>query len=337
VARWLIVILALFAALLIGRATAAPAAVSCAAWASPTGDDLGPGTATAPFRTIARLLQAVRPGNVGCLTPAAVFNEHVVIGSQGAPKQPITITTPSGTRATIGEGVEFLQSSRFVVLSRVVVRVSANEPYSSLPAVVQIGGFSNVLSRSDVSAAAAVDKSRTCVLIDHGNVAVVDRNMIHECGVIKDNPAIYAAGILVATGGSPTITNNVIRSTPGDAIAFSPNAQQAVVTRNLIDGTSNGVFFAGDARFTPNRNRVFNNIISFVQGYAAHGSNAPGRPPSVGNVVTKNCVWQPGRGLFAGTGFTAPANRVVDPQFQGRPASFALKRSSPCWAYRPLP
>lgn len=321
---------------LVPAAPGSRAAVGCAAWASPGGDDGGPGSPDRPFRTVARLVQALGPGQTGCLAAGAVFPERLVIGAQGTPSRPITITTPSGARAVLGEGIEFLQSSRSVVVSRVAARLSGQEPYNAQAAVVQIGGFRNRLVRSEVWGGGVTDKSRACVQVDHGNLVVVDRNLVHDCGVVKANPAIYAPGIRVVTGANAQITNNVIWSTPGDGIALAPNAQGARVSSNLIDGTANGVFFAGDARFTSNRNRVTGNIITYIAGYAAHGSNPTGKPVGTRNLVTGNCVWQPGRGLFGGSGFTAPGNRVVDPQYVNRPAGFALRRTSPCWKERPL-
>lgn len=318
-------------------ATGAAAAVNCTLWASPTGDDAASGAGDRPFRTVAKLLQSLGPGQTGCLPSGAVFEERLVIGGQGTNTQPVVLTTPTGPRAVIGEGIEFLQSSRNVIVSRVSVRMSGREPFNALPSVVQIGGFRNQLVRSEVSGGGVTDKSRVCIQVDHGNLVLVDRNLIHECGIVKGNTAIYAPGVRVVTGGSATISNNTIWSTPGDGIALAPNAQGARILNNLIDGTTNGIFFSGDARFTSNRNMVKENIITYVAGYAAHGSNPTGKPVGTRNLVTKNCVWQPGRGLFAGSGFTAPANRVLDPQFQNRPATFAVKRSSPCWNQRPLP
>jgi hypothetical protein len=311
--------------------------VACTAWVAPTGDDLAPGSKDRPFRTVNRLVLALGPGGVGCLAPGATFPEHVVIGAMGTEARPVTITTPGGAPAVVGEGIEFLQSSRDVVVSHVTFRMSGAEPYNSLPAVVQIGGFRNRLVANDVSGGGVADRSRTCVLVDHGNRVVIDRNLIHACGVIGTNSAIYAPGIRVGTGVRATITNNVIWDTPGDAVALAPNAQGVTISRNLIRSTANGIFLGGDDRFTSNNNRVSNNIIVFVTGYAAHGSNPSGAPVGIRNVVTQNCVWQPGQGLFAGSGFTAPANRVVDPGLLSRAATFALKRSSPCWDDRPLP
>lgn len=190
-------------------------------------------------------MQALGAGQTGCLPAGAVFEERLVIGSQGTSTRPVMLTTPEGPRAVIGEGIEFLQSSRSVVVSRVGARMSGREPYNALGAVVQIGGFRNQLVRSEVWGGGVVDKSRTCVLIDHGNLALVDRNLIHECGTVEANPAIYAPGIRIATGGSATITNNTIWSTAGDGIALAPNAQGARVRNNMIDGTTNGVFLSG--------------------------------------------------------------------------------------------
>jgi Right handed beta helix region len=295
--------------------------VACTAWASPAGDDLAAGSKDRPFRTVSRLVLALAPGGIGCLQPAAVFPEHVVVGAQGAGGHPVTLTTPSGARAIVGEGMEFLQSSRDVVVSHISFRMSGAEPFNSLPAVVQIGGFRN----------------RFAANVEHGNHVEIDGNLIHECGVIGSNTGIYAPGIRVGTGVRSTITNNLIWNTPGDGIALAPNAQGVLVSRNLIDGTANGIFLSGDDRFRSNDNRISNNIITFVTGFAAHGSNPSGAPVGARNLVTRNCVWQPGRGLFAGSGFTAPANRVVDPGFLDHAAPFALRRTSPCWDDRPRP
>jgi hypothetical protein len=312
--------------------------VNCAAWANPTGDDANAGTRQSPWKTVAKLSQVLGPGQTGCLEPGAVFVEHLVIGGQGKPGAPIRIMTPSGANATIADGVEFLQSSHFFVLSRVAVSMTGNEPANALPAVVKIGGFQNQLIRSDISGGGVVDKSRTCVLIDHGNLILVDRNAIHGCGVIKNSPNIVAPAIHVATGSNAKITNNVIFSTPGDGVVLFPNAKDALVSRNIIDSTANGVFFGGDAKFNAKNNRVLNNIFSFVPGHGVYsGTFVTGGSAGTNNLASSNCFWKIGRIPVGGPGVNGKANRSVDPQFQNRPATFALKQSSPCWKNRPLP
>ncbi len=328
----------LFALASAGAATGGRAAtVVCAAWAAPTGNDAAAGTNASPFKTIAKLQSVLAPGSTGCLRSGAVFPEHVVIGARGLPAKPVVLTTPSGPPATIGDGVEFLQSSHFVTLSRVVVTMSGLEPANSLPAVVAIGGFQNKLVRSDVSGGGVVDKSRDCVRIDHGNLIVVDGNRIHACGIRRANQAVYAPGIRVATGSNATIINNVVTGTPGDGIALFPNAKDSVVSHNIIDGTATGVFFGADATFVPRGNKVTDNIISFISGKGIHGANYHGTTYGVGNIASRNCLWRiTGIGV-GGPGFTGSKNRVVDPKYANRPASYALRRSSPCWENRPRP
>lgn len=318
-------------------ATGARTAVTCAVWAAPTGNDAGVGSKADPFKTIGKLQSVLGPGTTGCLQAGAVFPEHVVITTQGLTGKPVGITTPSGLPATIGDGVEFAQSSHYVILSRVVVTMSGLEPANSLPAVVAIGGFQNKLVHSEVNGGGVIDKSRECVRIDHGNLVVVDGNRVHDCGVQKGNRVIYAPGIRVVTGSNAMIVNNVVTSTPGDGISLYPNAKDAIVTHNIIDGTTNGVFFGGDAKFVPKGNKVIGNIISFIPGKGIYGANYYGTADGVGNVASRNCLWKIVGIPVGGRGFVESKNRIVDPRYVNRPTTYALRLSSPCRAYRPRP
>jgi len=323
---------------IVQAAAGAPQAArpACSAWASPAGADSWPGTRERPFKSIGRLLQALGPGLTGCLEPGAVFDEHVVIGNRGTPRKPVTLMTPSEPKAVIANGVEYLQSSRDVVLRRISVRVTGAEPWNSRGAVVLLGGFRNRFVGGEVSGGGATDTSRACIFVEHGNRAVVDGNLIHACGVIKKNVFIYAPGIRIGTAGGARIVNNTIWGTPGDGIALAPNAQGARVSRNLIHVTRNGVYIAGDERFTSNGNRVVDNIITYVAEWALHGGNPSGKPVGRRNVLGKNCIWVPGRGVVGGFGFAAPGNRLVNPLFKDVLVNLQLQRTSPCWNQRPL-
>ena len=316
---------------------AARSAVSCAAWAAPTGDDAGAGTKEKPFRTVGRLLQVLSPGRTACLASGATFPEHVVIGAQGTAAAPVVLTTPAGAPATIGDGLELTQGARSVVISRVIVSMSGAEPANSLPAVVIIRGFQITLSRSQVSGGGITDKSRSCVLVDHARRALIDRNLLHECAIVRNNPVVSGQGVHVSVSVAARLTNNTIWSTPGAGVALSPNAQLTTVSRNVIDGTESGIFFGGDAKTTSNDNRVEHNIVSYPRRFAVDGSNSTGGPVGKRNVVTENCFWMAGQASLGGSGYAAPHNRTVDPRYVNRPATFALKPSSPCWSYRPLP
>jgi hypothetical protein len=337
--RTVVILSSLALVLAVGASSAAAqGGVSCAAWANPNGNDANAGTRQSPFKTLAKLTQILGPGQTGCLEPGTVFVEHLVIGGQGNRGAPIRLITPSGTRATIADGVEFLQSSRFFVLSRIAVSMTGNEPANALPAVVQIGGFQNQVIKSDISGGTVVDKSRTCILVDHGNLILIDRNVIHHCGIIKSNQAIVAPGVNVATGSNAKITNNIIHSTPGDGVSLYPNAKDALVMRNVFDGTSNGVFFGGDTRFASKGNKVLNNIFSFIPGHGVYAATfVAGGSPGSNNVANANCFWQIGRIPVGGPGVTGKDNMSANPQFMNRPSSFAIKKSSPCWNNRPLP
>jgi hypothetical protein len=320
-----------------GATSAESVAVTCAAWAAPGGSDTNIGSRQQPFATIGHLVQVLSPGKTGCLVGGATYPEHVVVGAQGTPAAPIRITTGEGAPATIGDGLEFGQGARNVVVDRVAVVITGLEPTNSLHAVVILRGFRNALVRSDVSAGPGKGESRSCILLDHARKGLVDRNRIHDCAAVTANRSVVAQGVLVSISVASRITSNTIVSLPGSGVALAPKAQYTVVSRNLIDSADVGVFIGGNARTTSNDNRVEHNIVSFPLRFAVDGSNAAGGPPGKRNLVTRNCFWKAGQANLGGTGYLAPSNRTVDPRFVDHGTGLALKPTSPCWSYRPQP
>src|SRR4051812_14480516 len=80
---------------LVAGAPSASADTSCDRVASPNGSDAPPGTAAAPFRTLARLNAALQPGQTGCLRQGT-WKETLYV------KVPrVTIASWPGERATV--------------------------------------------------------------------------------------------------------------------------------------------------------------------------------------------------------------------------------------------
>src|SRR5436305_11244341 len=87
-----LIMLVLACAVGLGSAPAARAAAGCDRFASATGNDAWPGTASAPFATVQKLADALAPGMVGCVGPGT-YAENVTLTNGGRANAPITIRT----------------------------------------------------------------------------------------------------------------------------------------------------------------------------------------------------------------------------------------------------
>ena len=313
-----------------GGAAGARAPGPCSGWASPTGVDTNPGTRDRPYRTIPRLVSSLRPGQVGCLEPATLFPEHVVIEASGARRAPIVLRSGPGPRAVLGAGLQLTQSSRYVRIENVVIRPRADTP--SRDATVVLRGFEIALVRSDISGIDALEIPRSCIVVDHAGHPVIERNVIHNCGPFTGND-LYAAGISVVIAVNGRITNNTIFGNPGDAVALSPNAQRTHVRRNLIVNNGSGVYFGGSSAFVSRDNRVTRNVIHLSRRYAVHGSYKPGNPVGRGNIVFENCLWRVA--LVAGVGFAEARSRIANPDVFWTGSTYRMPPRSPCRGYGP--
>jgi hypothetical protein len=316
---------------LAGSATGIAGSSPCTGWASPTGADSNPGTRSRPYRTVARLATSLRPGQAGCLEPATIFPEHVVIEATGARRAPIVIRTGPGPRAILSAGLQLTESARYVRIENLAIR--AREDTGSENATVILRGFEIELLRSDISGGGDdVSVPRACILVDHAGHPVLEQNQIHNCGR-RGIDELYAAGIRIGISVNARIADNVIFGNPGDAVALAPNAQRSVVTRNLLVDNASGVFFGGSGAFVSRDNRVTRNVIHLSRRYAVHGSYKEGNPIGRGNIVFENCLWRVA--LVSGLGFTEARSRIANPEVGWTGSTYRMKLNSPCAGYGP--
>src|SRR5207253_4485346 len=88
---------------------------ACTRYASARGRDSAAGTASAPFRTVGRLLSVLPDGGVGCLVAGGWFHERVIFD------RPVTLTSVGG-RATIAGVVILRRDVPKVTLSKLAIR-----------------------------------------------------------------------------------------------------------------------------------------------------------------------------------------------------------------------
>src|ERR1700729_1215769 len=103
--------------LALGRADVGAAAVgNCARFASPHGSDRASGTLRHPYATPSRLIQSLRPGQIGCLR-AGVYREDLTVRRGGAPGRPIVLRSYPGERATITGRIYLTRGAAYTTIS----------------------------------------------------------------------------------------------------------------------------------------------------------------------------------------------------------------------------
>ena len=240
-----------------------PATVRCNLWASPHGADKNAGTSGAPLQTLAKLAATLAPGQTGCLAAGTSFPTREVITAVGTAAGRITITTaPGGARATLADGVETTQATRYLTLSNLAIAAIDDSPSRDVAGTVILRGYSTALTRSDVGPGTLNQAGRSCVVLDHAGAALIRGNLLHECN--GASPGLYGAGVLAATSVRARILDNVIvGNAGGDGLAFSPNAQVSTARHNLLAGNLGGVYF-GAGRMSPRVTTVSKRMCWYV-------------------------------------------------------------------------
>jgi hypothetical protein len=274
--------------------------------------------AAAPFRTLHRLVAALRRGGTGCLTAGSVFHERVWL------VRPVTLRSVSG-RSTIDGNITIARGAPDVVVQGLTIRGSRGR------AAIDIRGDRARIVNNDVSGTGFRNRSTPCVLVDGVHGVTIDGNRIHRC-TLATRRNLYSPGILVASAVGTHISHNVVFHTVGDGIALGPNAQRSRVERNIVDGNVSGVYLGGNNRTASSYNIVARNIISNSGRWNVH-STWSGRI-GTRNVVVSNCLWHGFGGNVAGTGLSLRGNVVADPRFRNRLKSYAMEWSR-CLAKRP--
>jgi parallel beta-helix repeat protein len=163
---------------------------------------------------------------------------------------------------------------------------------------------------------------------------LIEDNRIHHCGRL---PATnHDHGIYVAHASGTVIRDNVIYRNADRGVQLYPDADDSLVTGNVIDGNGEGLIISGNDDKASDNNVVENNLITNSTIRYNVEAHWPG-PVGEANVVRRNCVFGGARDDGDGgiespaEGFEALANLVADPLYVDRAAGdFKLAEDSPC-------
>lgn len=290
--------------------------VTCDRVAAPSGSDGAGGTVASPYQTLQRLVDALLPGQTGCLRAGRYTGVSFDLGG-------VTVRSYPGERATIVGTTQVRLTAVAVKLVDLVFEGTG-------------GGNSVKVYAADVlienSELTNLGKGNSCLMLGSSSYGVAARpiirnNRFHDCGNEGDtlDHSIYASNVV-----DGKITGNVFWNSSGYAIQLYPNAQRTLFAHNTVDGGSpsarGGTLIGGDSSYSSAGNVVEANVIAFATTWGVRAGSDMGS----GNVARGNCFWQNASG-DVGSGIAASSNVVADPLFVDRARrDYRLKDGSPC-------
>jgi hypothetical protein len=303
----------------------AGATSGCTKVAAPGGSDDGPGTSSAPYRTLQRLADSLHAGQTGCLRQGSYGGGEVYLDQPGA-----TLTSYPGERARITAFVEVEPEAVHARLTHLSFDTTGNPNITGTK--LQADGA--VFSDNEVTKGGR----GICLLAGTQHAArgiVIERNHIYGCGRMgsKYEHQIY----LVHTRGAIVRWNVLDGNRGGWGVQLYTDADGTLIEHNLIDGNYGGVVFAGDGHGdTSDHNVVRNNAITFQRQRGNIEGSWSGGPRGVGNSAHHNCLYKsaPSKpsGLPETVGFSTYDNTVLggSPYVNRARGDYRFRATSPC-------
>jgi parallel beta-helix repeat protein len=324
--RWFAALSLLGLALLASVPSGVSATGPCDRYAAPGGSDSAPGGVSQPVRSVQRLVDSLGRGQVGCLRSGTYAGDpQIRFRDPGR-----TLTAYPGEEATVRGRIRVDSQADGTVIED--LSLDGRNPERLLgPAiyaddvVLRGNDITNHHTAICVAVAREYDKPMPHDVLIAGN-------RIHDCGEL---PATnHHHGIYISNAVGTVVRNNWIYSNADRGVQLYPNADESIVTQNVIHGNGQGVIFGGGESSSADHNLVARNVITHSNlryNVQAHWQG----PTGVGNVARENCVFGGARPANGGIerphdGFVARGNRRRDPGFEPAAGDFRLPAASMC-------
>jgi chitodextrinase len=287
-------ILALSAVVLAAGAAHASGTSGVTYYVSPSGSDSGPGTASAPWRTLARVDNAsLAPGDSVLFQGGATFSDQTLVPpASGASGNPITFGSYGSGKASIANsnGAVWIPSTRHDLVftgldlssSGSIVFASAGSGLGTSAitlrnSTVRNSPYAGVVMQPQDSNWLVVGNTLTHLgdsgLLVQGNGATIDSNTVSDTGW---NTALsYGKHGIYAKGPNLTISNNDF-SHDVNGSAVSLRYRGAKVFGNSIHDTPYAISLFPQDPTNAGIERIYNNKLWNVTGWAFYynGTNS---------------------------------------------------------------
>jgi Right handed beta helix region len=312
-----------------GLARSARAAGTCDLFASPLGSDSGPGTVSSPFRTVQELVDALVPGQTGCLESGTYYG-GVRISHGGYPDARVTLSSSPGRTATIAGRLYVVEGANYVTVTG--LDLDGTNP-TQLPSPM-------IDSDHDTFSYDNITDDHTGICFGIGSATwgwasgtLITHDQVHGCGqdVPSDN---LQHGFYIGGATDTRIEWSLIYDNAARGIQLYPDAQHTTIDHNIISGNGEGILIGGADGSASSYTNVYDNVISDATARHDVESFWPaGNPIGVDNRVHDNCIWGGREGTIdsAGGGLIADENLTANPRYADRRVhDFEMSSVSPC-------
>lgn len=235
-------------------------------YVSPNGNDANSGTATAPFRTLARAARSTRPSTTVFVAPGTYAGgfKTTIHGSASARIYYVS-TTKWGAKIVKSGSAKTAWDNRGNYVDIIGFQVDGTGS-------IWTGGIYNGGSYDAIRAnwvhhiakgVACTSAGGSAIGVDsyyRGVAGDVVGNLVNDIGPAGCR---YVQGIYISTTG--TVKNNVVYRVAEGAIHLWHDARSVIITNNTVTTSNTGIIVGGgDYYFTTgpsNYNRVYNNIV----------------------------------------------------------------------------
>lgn len=282
---------------------------------STTGSDRNTGLCSAPWKTIQKAVDTLRPGQTA-LVRAGTYRENVFMERGGTASDRITLRAYAGERVVLRGRLRVGASNVRVV----GLRIDGRGLELATPLVYVMGNRGVTLERLE-----ATRSPRSGILVgNNARDVTVIACWVHDNGT----RAKLDHGLVLARGSGGRVESNLVEHNRAGGILLYPEWDNALVNQNTVIGNGSFGVLVGGEQTTSDRILVVNNIVAYNggQGIRTFWRNRVGR----GNAAAYNLIWGNAEDDVSRTGIEQHGNFHAAPRFLDLAAGdFRLQRRSP--------
>jgi Right handed beta helix region len=285
-----------------------------------------------PDGELQALLDRLAPGEVGCLRAGTYGFDIAIIQTAG-----VTLRPYEGEVVTLRGSLRVHPEGRGAVLEGLVL--DGRSPATNDGPKIYASDV--VLRNNEITnynAGICIQVARFDDTGPRPTDVVIEHNRVHNCGTLPRTNQEH--GIYIQDGLRTVVRGNWFYDNADRGIQQYPNAEESLITGNVIDGNGQGLNFSCDDSSCSRRNVVEGNVISnSVASWNVYG-NSGGATPDGSNVLRGNCVWASNSDPYYNTNggidsdrayFSEARNLIAAPRFVDRAdKDFRLRSDSPC-------